>query len=116
MSDKKTGLLAKSLGASHQDQTSTKSARLLKAGTRVSRDYVEKIESELEDMKGKREELMDVSAGIDLNRGMKGVTQEEMNKKIIEFHELSLDIELKEKHLEIAKKAHAELIGSEEEA
>ena len=112
---KKEGLLAKSLGASASAQAKTKQARLLKSATRTSRDYVEGIEKQLDDLNGQRDEIMEVSAGIDMNAGMKGVTNGEMDDKVKLYHQLTLKIKLKEKELEASKLAHSELVGEEEE-
>jgi len=105
------GLIEVALGSDVTQQSKAKGSRLLKVGSRASRDYVELLDRKLDNLNSEMEELMEISAGTDINQGVQAITDDEMKKRVEKYHKLSLEAALTLKEKEVAEKVHEKLVG-----
>lgn len=111
-SSQATGLLMQILQSSSNDQAARKAAALRKAGIRASRDYMEKLEREVERVEAQAEELLEISSTTDINRALRSATIEEMEDRVTKYHALCQNLQIMKQNLAIAQANHVKLVGS----
>lgn len=89
--------------------TATRASRLAIAGERSSRLYVDNLKKQLEDVEGEMEDLLDISARVDLNAGSSKLSGKDMEFLVTSYHKKSEERYLLQQKLKVAEGIYKEL-------
>lgn len=89
--------------------TNQRAGRLEGVGLRASDDYVKELKINVENLEEQREDLLDLSARVDVNQGQEKLSNKKMAGVIKQLHELDEQIFLAKQRLEIAQELNTQL-------